>query len=484
MKNFDLNTPLMKLSGKDEPCVFWTVGNAVEGSQIFGGTGAGKTSGSGRKIAMKFLKAGFGGLVLTVKPDERKEWEENCEEAGRRDDLIIVGKGENNYFNFLNYESREGQSTTNIVQVLKTVIRAGQDKEAGKNDDSFWETSLDMLITHVIDLCILADGKVSVERLYDVFQSLPKLNKTEVGGAFFETFVKAKRNVYAQLETHNSNQTNTVNSQLYDVPDARILKFIDQFLLDSYLNLSEKTRSIVDFSFSGFLFQLLREPIFSLFCHHPSNFTPEDCLKGKIILLDLPVKVFHKAGRDCQILFKYIWQRAMEKRDVKENGLPVFLWADEAQNFLHEKDTDFQATARSSRVATVYITQNLPNYLANMGGARSDERVKSFLGTLGTKIFHANVDVDTNNFASEIIGDTDYNDTSTSASTSGGFSSSQSKSLRIDRKYRPEFFARLKTGSSKNDYKIEAVILVQGQPLEDGKNYKLIHFTQKQIINN
>jgi hypothetical protein len=36
----------------------------LQGTVIFGSTSSGKTSGSGQLLALKFLKAGFGGLVL------------------------------------------------------------------------------------------------------------------------------------------------------------------------------------------------------------------------------------------------------------------------------------------------------------------------------------------------------------------------------------------------------------------------------------
>ena len=47
----------------------WRIKDACEGTIIFGGTGSGKTSGSGRAIATSFLSAGFGGLVLCAKPE-------------------------------------------------------------------------------------------------------------------------------------------------------------------------------------------------------------------------------------------------------------------------------------------------------------------------------------------------------------------------------------------------------------------------------
>lgn len=487
-----LDTPLIELAGKTGTGN-WTIRHAVEGVQIFGGIGSGKTSGSGRMLALKYLKAGFGGLVLTVKPSEKDDWIKYCDLTGRRADLLIVEKGEHNYFNFLDYESQGEGETENVVQVLKTVIRAGEDKEGGGGGDAFWDTALDMLIFNVIDLCKLAYGTVSVQKMFDIVQSLPTKaslgNKDKEETAFAVAFKTASRKVEAQIDAWEKKQTADTLLQLHasntyedayraDIAEARVLDFVDQFFFANFLNLAEKTRSIIDFSFSGFLFRLLRDPVYSLFCSHTSTFTPEDCGKGKIILINLPVKMHHKIGRDSQILFKYIWQRAMEKRTIEKNTPAVFLWADEAQNFLHEHDADFQATARSSRIATVYISQNLPNYLSNMGGARSDNRVKGFLGTLGTKIFHANADMETNRYASDLIGDTFFEETSRTATAAGEFSSSNTKSLKIDRIVRPEAFAQLKNGGEHNGMKVEGYMHVQGSPIKDGLNHARIQFDQ------
>ena len=61
----------------------FTIGDSFEGVQIFGATGSGKTSGSGKHIAKSFLKNGYGGLVLCAKPSERKSWEAYIKKAGR-----------------------------------------------------------------------------------------------------------------------------------------------------------------------------------------------------------------------------------------------------------------------------------------------------------------------------------------------------------------------------------------------------------------
>ncbi|MBS1596075.1 MAG: TraM recognition domain-containing protein [Bacteroidetes bacterium] len=500
-----LDTPLMGLAIRDE-VIPWTVRHAVEGVQIFGGIGSGKTSGSGRTLALKYLNAGFGGLVLTVKPDEKNLWEEYCKETGRSDDLLIVEPGHKNVFNFLEYESSQadGNSITgNVVDVLKTVMKADEEKGGGGGDDAFWDNALDMLIFHIIDLCKLAYGNITLRQMYDIVQSLPKQEEGYAGrlatpknkdlNAFSKAFETAQIKVNKLTDEWEDAQTverlqelNANNS--YDeavqteIEDVRMLKLVDQFFMENLMTLHEKTRSIIDFSFSGFLFRFLRDPVYSLFGSQASTFTPEDSLKGKIILINLPVKVYQKIGRDCQIMFKYIWQRAMEKRSINADSLPVFLWADEAQNFLHEHDTHYQATARSSRIATVYISQNLPNYMANMGGAKSDFKVKSFLGTLGTKIFHANADIDTNKYASELIGDGNWNTRSTSNTVSGQFSSSQTDSIRIDRLIRPEWFAGLKTGGSGNNFIVEGYMHLQGNTLKENSNYIKINFNQKFTI--
>ena len=60
--------PLVQFSPLAED--IWTLEDAFQGTVIFGSTGSGKTSGSGQLLALKFLKAGFGGLVLCVDIEE------------------------------------------------------------------------------------------------------------------------------------------------------------------------------------------------------------------------------------------------------------------------------------------------------------------------------------------------------------------------------------------------------------------------------
>lgn len=497
--NFDLDAILMQFTDKNTLSNF-TIRDAVTGIQVFGGIGSGKTTGSGKTLALKYLANDFGGLVLTAKVEEIQIWKEYCRITNREKDLLIIEPGSKNYFNFLEYESQNlvnGISLTdNILQVLKTVIRASEGKNGKNSDDPFWEISLDLLIDNLLMLCQLAYGKISLKRIYDMAVSIPKVDmpieekpkRNSFAAAFTTAQQKINEQVDALIEKLTPEQSINVDDPefieeliLENIADAEALKSIDQFFNETYRNLAEKTRSIVELSFIGFLYRLRKEPVYSLFSKYDSTYRPEDSLEGKILLLNIPVKKYYKTGRDSQILFKYIWQRAMERRDVNINPQPVFLWADEAQFFLHEFDSEFQATARSSRVITTYLSQNLPNYHANMGGSKSSFKVQAFLGTLANKFFHANADIETNKYASDLIGEAYVEDKSTSQTVSGKFSSSRSQSLKLEKMVRPEKFVSLKTGGPDNLLQVQCYFHKQGTPFPDGQNFKKITFSQ---INN
>lgn len=154
--------------------------------------------------------------------------------------------------------------------------------------------------------------------------------------AFYLAFDKARANVNALVEKRNRNLTDEMRQRLdtpqkieaqitKDIPEVRQIRMVDQFFLTSYLGLNSKTRSIISFMYENFLFSLLCEPFNSLFCKSGSTFTPNDSLRSKIILLNLPTKIYYEAGQEVQTLFKLVRSRAMERRDLKLNNIPVFL---------------------------------------------------------------------------------------------------------------------------------------------------------------
>ena len=472
--SYELDFPILKMEGQPG----FTLRNAVEGVQVFGGIGSGKTTGSGATLALKYLKAGYGGLVLTVKKSEVDHWKKYCQATNRLDDLIIVSP-ENPYcFNFINYEAMApkelgGGLTDNIANLFKTLITVDELSKGKMGDDPFWENALNMLLYNTIDLCLLAHKKVTIDDLNSIVSTIPTNSRAFENRSFLENtpfgiaWLRTKDIQNEDLQRHINNVTS--------------------YFETNHADLHHETRSIIDYSFMGLMLLLTRDPIYSLFCspkwdriNNPScSIAPENCRNGKIILIDLPVNLYQKVGRDGQILFKYIWQRTMLRGSAKKETRPVFLWADEAQHFIHEMDIDYQAVAREQKICTVYLSQNISNYFNKLGGERGKYLVYSFLGTIGTKIFHANSDIETNNYASALIGKEYKKKVSKSEQISPRVSRSKSTDIIKDSSVEPEEFARLKTGGKPNDYIVEAYAHKQGMPWPGTTgNYLKMEFEQ------
>ncbi|WP_118973792.1 type IV secretory system conjugative DNA transfer family protein [Taibaiella koreensis] len=485
---FDMETTLFNFGGEDNTA--YTFRHAVMGCQVFGSTGSGKTTGAGFFLLSRLMSVGCGGLILTAKPTDKNDFIEYCRLTGRSKDLVVIEPGGKEYFNFLEYESTRDSDktfTANLVEVLRVVIRSRDEKGGGKSDDRFWEESLNLLIASCIDLSLFAYNKVTVPLLYEIANSVPDKSKDS---AFEKAMAAAQDNIQAKIDKWRSDigerfldglADDVYNEALFeDVPEARTYTIVENFFTQQYRKLNERTRSIISMSLTSFLINLLRDPFYTLFCTK-TTVTPEDCYtKGKIILLNIPVKLFHKVGQDIQIMFKYIWQRAMEKRNISENGMPVFLYADESHLFIHEQDAEFQATARSSRVCTLYLSQSLNGYHANIGGAKSEYRVKGFLATMGTKLFLYNTDIETNTWASQLIGQSYETDQSqTTSSVQGKVSESLTQTTKLTQTIRPEQFAGLKGGGPSNNFKVSGYIHVQGMKFSNGFSHRYIVFDQK-----
>ena len=497
---FDLEKPLFKLSANGNSMPF-SIRDSFAGVAIFGASGSGKTTGPGAYLAKNYLSAGYGGCVLTSNQDEKDLWIKYCRDTNRLDDLVIVEPG-GHTFNFLNYLTSHNKQATyiqNIASTLKVVIQSAEEKNGGKSDDPFWENSLSQLVFFTIDLCLLGFNKLSVQEIYEVALSAPqKDRKEEAGGnkSYFRLAYEAAQKKVNALVSQFKEGLNEEDRKKFErpenfesmilngVPDARRMKAIDQFFAETFRDLSDKTRSIVLFSFTGYLFNLLQEPIYSMFCHsqNASTFMPEDSRQGKIILLNLPIDLYEKAGRDVQILFKYLWQKAMQRTKILPDTCPVFLFIDESQLFLMENDSVYLTTARKSLIANVLMSQNLPNYYAFMGGGdsrKSEYKVKSLIGNLATKIFACNTCVETNNWASQLIGSGYTKKDSHSLTVSGNFSSSHSTQYELEPMVRPELFGHLLQGGPENGFIVETYVHRQGKLFDNGHNFKKVIFKQK-----
>jgi hypothetical protein len=386
-----MTASLLHLSAND----YWSVSDAYEGTIIFGGNGSGKTSGSGKDLAKAFLRAGFGGIVLTVKVDEAERWHSYLNQTGRSADLISFQPGSSQAFNFLDYEATRKGAGSSLTYELVNILQIAMDggRERGKSENPFWDDAVGQLLTNSIDLVLMATGRLSLDEIVDVIRSAPRTMEEAQGiHTNTEKTINLKCANYLRRAFKASRDT------------ERVVDFREtyKFFLEEWPMLDFRTRSNILAALMTRLTGLLRSPFRQLFCG-ATTVTPTDSIEGRIVILNLPVKEYGEVGRFAQILFKTVWQRAVERRG--SSGRPVFLWADEAQFFVTKYDMQFQQTARSSRAASVYLTQSVVNFRASLDSSNSSSISDSLLGNLQTKIFHANACPLTNEYAERLFGE-------------------------------------------------------------------------------
>jgi hypothetical protein len=132
-----------------------------------------------------------------------------------------------------------------------------------------------------------------------------------------------------------------------------------------------RTRSNVIADYTGLLDAFLRGKIYDIFCK-ATTVSPDDILAGKIVVVALPVAAYHEVGRYAAAIWKYLLQRASQRRklDQPESIRPSFIWADEAQYFSSPADQFFQTVARSYRICTVFLTQTCRTTMWSLAGTR------------------------------------------------------------------------------------------------------------------
>lgn len=491
LKTEKLNPPLSRLFSPQSVIRDWGNGqnfrliDALTGVCVFGATGSGKTSGPAKHLAYGYLAAGFGGIVLCAKPEERRQWQRWADETGRSADLVIVDDSGKWRFNFLEWEAARAESggglTINIVAILDeiagAIARSAGKAENGGGDNKFWEDALHHLNTNLVDLPIFAGLRVSLPLMRSIVNSAPQS--------------------LAQLEDVRWQETSACAAILREAdkatasadPDIRAdFEECKNYWMQEFPVLSEKTRSIITLSFSMLVRPLITRPLRNLFCTD-TNIKPEDAFDGKIIIVDLPVQSYRIAGRIANLAWKFCFQVAVLRRTPLANGLlrPVFLWADEAHNFATAFDAEYQAVARSAGGCTVYLTQNRESFRRVLGDA---DAVDSLLGNLQAKFFCQNSG-DTNEWAAKLLGERWVETTSTNVGRSGNVAhepaSGHSSGITLSEQRRyfvePSRFTTLKRGGEANDFQVQAIVYNGGYRFTDSTGesvpYRLLTFNQR-----
>lgn len=464
------STPLLRLSEFPEDT--WTIKDSFSGTLITGETGSGKSSGSGAALARAFLKQGFGGLVLACKRDEAAIWKQYCVETGRQDSLVIVGPEHPARFNFLSYElgrpGRGGGQTQNIVNLFGDIIETLDRRDGSNRSDPYWDRALKQLLRNSVDLLAIARNQLRMAEISELITSAPR-SPEQLRSADWVKQSFCMRCI-RQAETREKSE-----QQRHDFAVTA------RFWLSEYPTLSDRTRSIIVSCFTSLGDILLRGLAHELLCTK-TTVVPELCHEGAVMVLDVSVKEFDVVGLIIQTVFKLLFQRSLERRDLGKHGRPNFLWIDEAGWFLCKSDPLFQTTARSARCASVLLTQNIGNLHATIGRAATD----TLTGNLTTKFFHANADIATNEWSSNLFAKTyRYRMTSGTSTRDGDYGRETSSHNTggheaLEHQVLPIEFSRLRKGGRENGCCVDAFVFQGGRQWKaSGKNNLRVTFKQK-----
>jgi type IV secretory pathway TraG/TraD family ATPase VirD4 len=448
-----------------------------------GATGSGKTSGSGRFLALGYMgsDAEMGLLILCSKITEADQWVAWAREAGRGEDIrIFEASGDRYRFNFLDWISgyaAEGAGLTiNVVALLEEIITALEPERAsGGSESLFWEDSLHQMLVADVELVQLAGFELSLPTLRDIVRSAPQSREQGKDPKWQEEsacwFFLEKALVLCESADAEAQA---------DYAECRA------YWLDDFANLSEKTRSIITLMFTKLAQNFTTRPLRKLFCTD-TTLKPEDTFDGALIIIALPTQEFRLVGRIAALVWKYAWQVAVMRRKPAPEGeylRPVCCWADEAAvNFLSRGDPEFASVARQSAGCLVYLAQNISQYRKRLGG---DDAFEACISNFQTILVHQSTGPGCR-WMAERLGETWESVVTTGAGNTSlpeqGGLPSLSSNVSLSEQHRfilePSAFTTLKRGGPAYKFEVEAILYKGGHIFSNGKPYKRMLFKQR-----
>lgn len=460
------NRVLLDFAGKNHLGDQLMLRDSFENVFIAGSTGSGKTSGSGYAIASAMLDSKgleehekIGMLVLHFKKDDFNEWFGWAWELGRHDDIIHIQASDSDVFNLL--ERYQNSEPINAVNTLMAISKLSISGGNPKNSEAFWEIEQQKRLDRLIRLCQLADEPLNIATLHKIHITAP-ITSEQLDSEDFR-----KNSLCWDFLAKAAQRVGQNNPSF---------QLVEDYFLREMPWLADETASSIRAMVSGILEPFVSSAMLNrLFCGK-SSLRLEDAFSGKIILLDIPVQIHEHAGRIAQVMLKYAFQKAVEQRDLNQFPNPLIFWQDEAQAFLLPTDNAFMSTCRSSRTGSVLLSQNISNFYAALGGgSQAEAQVNSLLALCNTKIFHANNDYVTNEWAAKTIGQGVRNLSSVSV---GQDSRSASSNQQIHYLVEPREFTTLRNGGFENRFLVDAVIAGTGRTFSTGANFLPTTFEQ------
>jgi type IV secretory pathway TraG/TraD family ATPase VirD4 len=451
---------------------FLTYRNLFEGTLILGATGSGKTSGPGAAWASALLQRGVGMLILCAKSDEASLWLKRAEKAGRLSDVRRFAVDQPHRLNLLDYAFQQpgairgGFDPSNVVELLMKLLEIKPNRSS-TGEQVFWYDSARNLLTAIVSILGAAGEEISFAAIDQIIDSAPYSAEDFTDPKWQES--SYLNSLLDKLAEREKDLTPIQQN------DARVsLEFFAKFA-----RIDSRTRSGILSTVQSIVWPFRYGPAAAL-CGSTTNLTPEDAFRGKIVIIDLPIKEFHESGLLIQASWKLLFQRAVEARDLAAFPQPVCLWVDECQHFLTTYDSTYQATARSMRAASVMLSQNLDSIRSRFQAQTGEAEAQALISNLSTKVLCSNDHTVTNKWSADSLGEIWLTRTNSSATMNGegnlsaGTGTNESKRYRLE----PSEILKLRRGGPP-DLMVDCILFRSGTPFKaTGTNHLRLSFPQ------
>lgn len=458
----------------------WTIGDSYAGTVILGGTGSGKSSGSLATISKAMLSAGYGGLFLTSKVEDRATYTRYVHETGRDSDLLVFAPESDLRYNFIADEQRHSAGPVGLVEnlsaLLMTISELGDRSGGGgggQDENKYFRLEAQRLCRNGLLTLVLTGRPVTIPDLHHFITSAPQSPEQVKSEAWQDSSF-----CYECLQLADA----ALKSESQRADFALAISYF----LNEWPGLSSRTRSVVQSTLTSVTDILSRGACRDMLSSPSPNVSPSDMYEGAVMIADFPVLQYRDIGQTIQCILKFMWQRAHAKRDVNTHPRPTFIAADEAQLLLVDADQHFQAISRSTRTAVVYATQSISGMI-DAFGPNSEPQIHSLLTNLQTKLCHQQTDARTVQYFQELVGrsrqtmmsgNQSHNDDwmaplfGDSEGSSGGFSENMDFELQA-----ADFNSLLKGGPP--HFMTEALVYQGGRSFLDGRTWRRVGIHQR-----
>ncbi|HZY72242.1 MAG TPA: type IV secretion system DNA-binding domain-containing protein [Edaphobacter sp.] len=466
-----LDTPLLQWS-TGEP---YTVRHLLANTLILGATGSGKTSGSGRHLMRAIVRyPGSGGLILCAKPEDADDVRAIFQNAGRRDDLLVVQPDGELRCNFIEYGGNlSSNSTREITQTLTTIGESlrSVDKKGGDGEE-FWSNEAERMLYNAVEIIRLAKGRVNGPDLQKFLTTAlrhpSQVTSESWAGCFHDKCMRAA----------------------FDAPKTASGRHDYELAQDYFFrqlpNTADRTRSSIEIVAFNLL-HVFNSGLVREMCSTTSNCSPDDMLKGRYVMVNMSPSQYGFAGNFVNAGWKYLTQKMILKRKAEANDPPIVLWIDEFQQSVSSHDPPFLAQCRSHRGCQVMLTQSIHSLIGAMKGRSGNSDAISLMSNANHKIFHALGDAETAEYASRLLGreervkvsNTLQPDEDMFSAMFGPPKMSTNVSEQWEPTLEPGVFFRLPTGGPQNTYQTGAIVIKAGEPFPNGGNWRYVQFDQR-----